>query len=104
MIAVLALLRQWRVLALCAGAACLFGFGWHHGAQSAEARHSAALMAAQARAIHSADRLRLVEAARLDAVRRADALSLELEDAADADPDADRPALSLDSVRRLNSR
>jgi hypothetical protein len=98
------LLRPWLLAALCAALVAPFGFGWRMGAQNAEARHSAALAAAQARAFAAAEVASRKEAERLALEMERDALARDLEAAAYADPDRDRPALGADSVRRLNAR
>ena len=96
--------RAWLCGAVLALVALAGVQGYRIGHAASEARHEAALSAARAAAFAAAERLSLAEAARLAAVARADALSREMEDAAHADPDADRPALGLDSVRRLARR
>lgn len=67
-------------------------------------RHLYTVRAAKAQqvAYENAERLSRKEAERLALEVERDALALELEDAARADPDASRPALGADSVRRLN--
>lgn len=96
--------RAWLCGALVALVALSGWQGYRMGGAAAEARHEAALAAARAAAFAAAERLSLAEQARLAAVARADALSRELEDDAHADPDAGRPALGRDSVRRLARR
>jgi hypothetical protein len=98
------LLRPWLLLALSATLVAAFAFGWTKGAQNADARQAALLGAARAEAFDNAERLSRLEADRLELQRERDALAQTLEEAAYADPDADRPALSADSVRRLNAR
>ncbi|PZQ99938.1 MAG: hypothetical protein DI533_04730 [Cereibacter sphaeroides] len=98
------LARLWPAVALCAALVAAFAFGWRQGAQNEEARQAALLEAARGKAFENAERLSRVEADRLAAQKERDALSRELEEAAYADPDADRPALSADSVQRINRR
>jgi len=93
-----------RALALTLVCVALFGSGYIVGGTHAKNRYEARAIAAQRVAYANAERLSRIEAERLALQAERDALSLELEDAARADPDADRPALSADSVRRLNSR
>jgi hypothetical protein len=77
---------------------------YHRGEAACEGRHAAALARAQADTIRAADLASRIEAERLATEEEAERLALELEDAAHADPDADRQCLSADSVRRLNLR
>ena len=77
---------------------------YHRGQADCEGRHAAALARAQADAIRAADMASRKEADRLAAEDEALRLARELEDAAHADPDADRPCLSADSVRRIDLR
>jgi len=97
--------RPWLILALAAAFAVSNGVsfyrGWHTGTRLAEARHTAELTAAQAAQARAAEAASRAEAERLAAQAEADRLAQELEDEARRDPDAGRPALGVDSVRRL---
>jgi hypothetical protein len=98
------LLRPWLLAALCGVLVASFGWGWRMGAQRADARHAAAMAAAQAKAFEAAEMASRKEAERLALQAERDSLARDLEAAAYADPGRDRPALSADSVRRLNAR
>jgi hypothetical protein len=98
------MMRPWLLAALCALLVASFGFGWRMGAQSVEARHTAALAAAQSRAFAAAEVASKKEADRLALEMERDALARDLEAEAYADPGRDRPALGADSVRRINRR
>lgn len=78
--------------------------GYHTGATLAEARHTAEVLAAQEATMKAAEAASRAEAERLAAQAEADKLAQELEDAARQDPMASRPALGVDSVRRLSKR
>jgi hypothetical protein len=106
---ILALLRSPLLLG---GAAILAALGFWRATSQAWSRGYAAAEAAQvAEAERLQGRIRALagaaaraEGARLALEAERDALARELEELADADPDADRPALGLDSVRRLELR
>lgn len=76
--------------------------GYRWGVDRTEARHAAAQEAMRDRLMRLAEDTSRIEAERLALEVERDALARDLEDAARADPDADRPALGPDSVRRLN--
>lgn len=78
--------------------------GYHTGVMLTKARHTAELAKAQAEAMKAAEAASRAETERLAAQAEADRLAQELEDAARHDPDAARPALGVDSVRRLARR
>lgn len=78
--------------------------GYRMGVSAEETRQALLLTDAQRRAIERTNDANRAEAERLALQAERDALALELEDLARADPDASRPALSAGSVRRLNSR
>ena len=78
--------------------------GYHTGATLAEARHAAEVAKAQAATMKAAEAASRAESERLAAQAEADKLAQELEDAARTDPMAGRPALGVDSVRRLSKR
>jgi hypothetical protein len=98
------LLRPWLLLALGVALVAAFGLGWRRGAQITQGRWEAALVAAHRKAFENAERLSRAEAERLALQAERDTLARTLEEAAYADPDADRPALGADSVRRINRR
>jgi len=97
-------LRFWKPIAVLAVLAVVFGAGWHYGAASEEAQQAAERARIERRLATVADDASEAEAARLAAERDRDILAEELENAARADPDANRPALGIDSVRRLDRR
>lgn len=94
----------WRILGTLAIGAALFAAGDHLGYGRAEDDQALRVAEAQRRAIEKSNEVNRLEAARLALQRERDQLALDLEDAARADPDASRPALGADSVRRLNQR
>lgn len=100
--------RPWLILAATAlfavSNAVSFYRGWHTGATLAAARYAASLAAAQAEIARAAEAASRAETERLAAQAVADRLARELEDEARRDPDAGRPALGVDSVRRLARR
>jgi hypothetical protein len=81
-----------------------YGLGRLHGSQASDARYRAEQARLQAVLFETAERLSLIEAERLAAEAEVQELGRKLEDAARDDPEANRPALSADSVRRLNRR
>lgn len=94
--------NPWLILAVIAALAG----AWGHGYQRGKASLRADLLAAQARAHEAAAAadavVRRIESARLVAEAARDVLAREIEDEANAAPDAGLPALGLGSVRRLN--
>jgi hypothetical protein len=97
---------RWGVI-LAAALALSAATGWQGyrlGMDRAEARHAADEADMRRRLAAAAEEAGRREAARLVAERERAALAAELEDLARADPDADRPALPVDSVRRLARR
>jgi hypothetical protein len=78
--------------------------GYRLGYRASETEHALDLADAQASAFEAAERASIKEAERLALEAERDALAQELMSQAYADPDRDRPALSVGSVRRLNSR
>lgn len=87
------------VLSVVAGA---YVTGRSHGFSAAETRHTAARLEMQERLHQAAQQLSMKERERLAALRQLDAIQRENQNDARQDPNADRPALGLDSVRRLN--
>lgn len=75
--------------------------GYRLGVDRTEARVAAEAEALRQRLARVAEEASRREAARLALEAERDALARDLEDLARADPDAARPALSADSVRRL---
>lgn len=100
--------RPYAILAIAALFAVSNGVslyrGYHTGVTLTEARHAAEMQAAQSAAMKAAEAASRAEGERLAAQAEADRLAQELEDAARHDPDAGRPALGVDSVRRLARR
>jgi hypothetical protein len=78
--------------------------GYRLGTERAEARHLAEQAETRRRLAAATAEANRREAARLAAEAARDAMVQDLEEAARADRDADRPALSADSVRRLSAR
>lgn len=98
----------YRILALVAAfalsnAVTAYRF-YHTGYTLSEARHTAALVKAQADVAKAAEAASRREAERLVAQAEVDRLAQELEDAALHDPNAGRFSLGADSVRRINRR
>lgn len=92
-------------IALAALVAAFVAVGWkayRAGDTAATARYERALAAAREAAMRAAEEASRREAGRLAAERQRDELQRDLEDAARNDVNAARPALSIDSVRRLN--
>jgi hypothetical protein len=93
-----------RALTLATLMLAVFAAGWlqgRAGARAAWQERSAAVLAARDRAALRAEAL----ATALESERRGRAaLALRLEDAADADDDADRMALPARSLRRIDAR
>lgn len=96
--------NPWLMLAVVLALAGAAAQGYRMGGNAAEARHSAALVAAQAVATRNAELASRKEAARLALQAERDQLQRNLEDIANEDPDAGRPAIGLGSVQRLNRR
>lgn len=94
--------RLWPAAAALALLAAVWFQGHHAGRAACEARHTAALAAAQTATIRAAEEASRREAARLEAEAARDRLARELEDAAHADPVRVPDCLSPDRVRRLN--
>jgi len=85
-------------------AVALFATGWWQGAATARAAAEARAAALLAERDRAAARIAgLTEALARERAARA-ALSRHLEDAADADDDADRVSLPARSLRRLDAR
>jgi len=100
--------RPYLILAVAAlwlaTAGVSFYQGYHTGATLTEARHAAEVQAAQEATMKAAEAASRAESERLAAQAEADKLAQELEDAARTDPMAGRPALGVDSGRRLSKR
>lgn len=97
-------LRPWLVLAVLALMGGAWWHGHHTGATAEATRQALALAKAQAEAFKNAELLSRAEAERLAAMAERDALYLELEDAARAEPDDPACTLPASRVRRLNQR
>lgn len=98
----------YRILALVAilvlsNAVTAYRF-YHTGYAIAEARHTAALVKAQAATAKAAEAASRAESERLAVQATADKLAQELEDEARKDPFANRIGLGVDGVRRLARR
>jgi signal transduction histidine kinase len=78
--------------------------GYRMGEAAAEGRHAMQLLEAQRSAQRAADLASRKEAERLALQSERDRLARDLEDLANADSDADRPAIGAGSVSRLNQR
>ncbi len=98
--------NPWLILGLCAvlaGGASLIGVkAYRAGKGACEARHEAELNRAREAAAKAAEIASRRESDRLAAEAERDALAMELEDAARADPGAGACGLGADSLRRLN--
>lgn len=97
-------LRPWLLLAVLALLAAAWWHGHLTGTRVEATRQALALAAAQDAAMRNAELLSRAEAERLAAVAARDALYLDLEDAARADPDDTQCTLPAGRVRRLNLR
>lgn len=100
------LLNPWLLLALCVSLAAWTGYvgtrAYRAGEAACEARHEAELNRAREAAAKAAEIASRRESDRLAAEAERDALAMELEDAARADPGAGACGLGADSLRRLN--
>lgn len=94
-------MKIWPALALLAAVG---SGGFWAGHRIADGKHAAELLRQEEAQRVLVEQAHRKEQQRLAAMRERDALARRLEEAAYADPDADRPALSAGSVRRLNSR
>lgn len=98
-------MTRWQIAAvalavLAASHTAVFWQGWRQRG-AVEAARAAQIMAE--RRVQAARIMGLAEALAAEQAARA-ALAAEMEEAARADPDADRPALGLGSVQRLSRR
>jgi type IV secretory pathway protease TraF len=93
-VALVAVLGFWRATS----------HAWSRGYAAAEAAQAAEVARLKGRVMAMAETASRAEGERLALEAERDALARELEELADADPAADRPALGLDSVRRLKLR
>lgn len=85
-----------------AGSNAITAWRFHRtGAAMADARHNAAIVAAQAATMRAAELASRNEAARLQAEADADAKAKALEDLAYADPVRSDCGIGIDRVRRL---
>lgn len=94
------LANRWTLYALAVGAA--LALAWLHGRSWERSRWVARMSASEAAYDRAAARAEGLAADLARANRAREALAEELDNAARSDPDAARPALSRDSVRRLS--
>lgn len=93
----------WRIGGAVAVAGLIWGHGYTTGRDAAEARHTRAVAALEARLGEVSRNAALAEAARLKAERERNDLLADLDAQGDAADGADRIALPAGSVYRINS-
>lgn len=94
----------WKIIAGSVVFVLIFLGGFLTGRDYEANQQALRVAEAQRRAIEKTNEANRTEAERLALEQERDRLAEELEDAARQDPDANRPALGIGSVRRLQQR